>query len=174
MHLFTSKLQYPIESFAVECFNTEAVLQNSYFTGDLNLSMSVSYLIDEDAAVDLAMLMSSATQTKVYHWASRDYSKHKALDELHEALLENTDKFVESYLGAKGKVPFAVTTGVLSTTQPAVDGDPKNVLAFLRKLHDDVKAMMKRSYLEDEPGLENIVQDLLGHVEQATYLYMLH
>ena len=136
--------------------------------------MSVVHLIDDDAEKDLAMLVSALTQIKLFHWAARDFSKHKTLDELHDDLVEGVDRFVESYLGCKGRVPFGITASTLETTQPVVTFDKKTVLSFLSKLHDDLKNMLKREYLSDEPGLENIVQDMLGHVEQGTYLYSLN
>ena len=53
--------------------------------------MSVVHLIDDDAEKDLAMLVSALTQIKLFHWAARDFSKHKTLDELHDDLVEGVD-----------------------------------------------------------------------------------
>ena len=36
---------------------------------------------------------------KLYHWKTKSYSQHKATDELHEKLSEQTDRFVEVLMG---------------------------------------------------------------------------
>ena len=38
-------------------------------------------------------------QIKLFHWTTRKYSSHKALDELHKNLGEDIDKFIEVYIG---------------------------------------------------------------------------
>ncbi len=101
---------------------------------------------------------------KLYHWRTRSYSEHKATDNLHEALSEQVDSFVEKLLGSK------------------------NTRANLTELHlhayntlPQVKRRMEyyKRYLRGMPAslgtdLLNIRDELLGSLNQFNYLLSLH
>lgn len=45
------------------------------------------------------VLLHARTQLKIFHWQTKSYSEHKALDKLDKSLIELNDKWVESYQG---------------------------------------------------------------------------
>jgi DNA-binding ferritin-like protein len=136
-------------------------------------TMSVVVVVDTKFEEDLAVLMSALIQTKLYHWSSRKYGKHKALDELYDSLNENIDKFVEIHLGKTNSVPFKFGDDVLRITSPKTSDDTSEVKLFLNKLHKDIEEMNLHDYVQADLGLQNVLQDLEGHVAQATYLFLL-
>jgi hypothetical protein len=103
---------------------------------------------------------------KLFHWAADDYSKHKVLDELHEKLEEYGDKFVEIYVGIY-KVKPDVKRSV--TMRFAVIEPEK----LMETMMSTIGMWRSQSDVHDTT-LDNILQDLQGHVANALYLFRLN
>jgi DNA-binding ferritin-like protein len=52
------------------------------------------------------IMMTLRDQVKIYHWQTKEFSRHKATDELIDKLDDNIDKFVEVYMGKHGRPVF--------------------------------------------------------------------
>lgn len=102
-------------------------------------------------------------QIKLFHWATMKYSKHKALDELHEKMSEKVDLFVESFIGRHKKQPlpdFTITT--------VASSDTKNIEKYLETKQGELDAMCKK--LNKTPEFQNIIQDMMSLIDTAVYL----
>ena len=51
----------------------------------------------ENCALFVATLLHSATNTHFFHWSTDSYSKHIALGEYYDGIVELTDAFAEAY-----------------------------------------------------------------------------
>ena len=101
---------------------------------------------------------------KLYHWRTHSYSEHKATDKLHEALSEQVDSFVEKLLGSKHtRANLTHMQLHASSTLPA----------FKQRI-EYYKQYLKRMPASLGTDLLNIRDELLGSLNQCSYLLTLH
>ena len=98
---------------------------------------------------------------KLFHWNTKDYSKHKATDELHETLSKLIDSYVEKYFGEKERVIVHETVRYDTLTDEAFLKEIKRFEEYLTRLSCPT------------PGLTNIRDEMLGEVSQFLYLWSL-
>jgi hypothetical protein len=102
-------------------------------------------------------------QIKVFHWATQEYSKHKALDDLHSTMSGLVDKLIEVFIGRYKKQPlqnFKIEMGAhsdLSKLDKFLEGERENI----RKLHTQFKSVSE---------LQSVVDDMLLSMNQSIYL----
>ena len=102
-------------------------------------------------------------QVKLYHWATRGYSVHRALDELHEKLSDNFDKLVEVYLGSEGALgKFKVSTNSDTNTQ--------QIVPFLKEVRRGLQKLKSSVKLAD---IQNIIDEMTADIDQTLYLLRL-
>jgi len=98
---------------------------------------------------------------KFYHWNTKDYSKHRATDKLHEALGKLVDSYVEQRFGEKGRVVVHETVRYDTLTDDAFlneIGQFKDYLIHMQNPSTD---------------LSNKRDEMLGEVNQFLYLWTL-
>jgi hypothetical protein len=100
---------------------------------------------------------------QVYHWNTKQYSRHKASDELIKSLTENMDLFVETYLGAfnKEKIKLKEKINIENYTDTQISGELIFLMDYLQNM--DYKSS----------DLMNIRDELLGDINQTLYLFTL-
>jgi DNA-binding ferritin-like protein len=106
----------------------------------------------------IGALLQSRDAMHLRHWQTTSFAEHKALDEYYNGILDLTDSFVEKFFGRNGRVKISL---------PATE---------MEMPVDHLKKMQKM--LEDEmdnyaPDLQNIIQDMLGLVNETLYLLTL-
>jgi DNA-binding ferritin-like protein len=101
---------------------------------------------------------------KLYHWRTHSYSEHKATDKLHEALSEQADSFVEKLLGSKN-------ARANLTHMPL---HAYNTLPAFKRRIEYYKQYLKRMPASLGTDLLNIRDELLGSLNQFSYLLTLH
>jgi hypothetical protein len=101
---------------------------------------------------------------KLYHWRTHSYSEHKATDNLHEALSEQVDSFVEKLLGSKH------TRATLTHLRM----NSYNTLPGLKRRIEYYKQYLKRMPASLGTDLLNIRDELLGSLNQFSYMLSLH
>lgn len=103
------------------------------------------------------------TQVKLFHWATTEYAKHKALDDLHSTLQTRVDDLIEAYIGLNRK-----TAGLPKFTLTCkATSDHKKIMDYLEKTRDDIRAMLETDI---ESELKNIIEDILAAYDRAIYL----
>jgi len=102
-------------------------------------------------------------QVKLYHWATRGYSVHKALDDLHEKLSDNFDKLVEVYLGSSGPVG----KWSVSTTS---DTNVERIVPFLKEVRRSFQKLKSSVKMAD---IQNIIDEITADIDQTLYLLRL-
>lgn len=88
------------------------------------------------------------------HLDTTSFAEHMALGEYYEGVLDHIDSFTEKYFGANGRIPLDIPA---SKKEPARD--------HLKGIAKMVEAEMDNY----SPDLQNILQDLLGLVNETLY-----
>ncbi len=104
-------------------------------------------------------------QIKVFHWATMSYAKHKALDELHGALSDKVDTFVECYIGRYKKQPLKNFT-----VQTKATSDTSGLDKFLDATNEQLNSMHKSFEKEKARELCNILEEMMAEVDKTIYL----
>ena len=102
-------------------------------------------------------------QIKVFHWSVMKYSQHIALDKLHSSLSENIDKFIEIYIGKSNKQPL----GIFDIKMTA-NSNTSNIINYLELEIEKIKKI--RGSLNKITELQNIIDEMLGNINQCKYL----
>jgi hypothetical protein len=101
---------------------------------------------------------------KLHHWRTHDYSVHKATDNLHEALSEQADSFVEKLLGSKHT----------RSNLTSLHMNSYNTLPALKRRVEYYKRYLRGMPASLGTDLLNIRDELLGSLNQFSYMLSLH
>jgi hypothetical protein len=102
-------------------------------------------------------------QIKVFHWSTMSYSKHKALDDLHESLSGLVDRFMEVFIGKFKKQPiksFKINMDAHSDTSK-LEKYLETEREALRKIH---------SQFGKSTELQNILDEMMSEIDKTLYL----
>jgi hypothetical protein len=117
----------------------------------------------------VSMFLQMLNTVKLYHWKTTSFAQHKATDELYSALNESIDTFVETMLGKTGsRVNLTGTKSIPLLDYTDVSGFKKEVehyKTFLISMGTDSTLSSNNN-----TDLLNIRDELLGHLNQFTYL----
>lgn len=119
-----------------------------------------------DIADVITHFMSLLGQVKLFHWATRSYVQHKALDELHDALSSKVDLFVEAFSGKMDVQPFKKFT---VTTKAS--SDASKVIKYLESERQKLEHL--HGQLGKQPELSNILEEMMAEISKSVYLMRL-
>ncbi len=112
------------------------------------------------AGILVSALLHSRTQSHIFHWRTRSFAAHKALQGFYEGIVPLTDDFVEGYQGRYGLI-----SGYKSLP---LNQNPMNARGyFMRLLKVINKARVRDSYLQ------NILDEIRQLTSQTLYLLTL-
>lgn len=114
----------------------------------------------------VTMFLQMLNTIKLYHWKTKSHAEHKATDDLYTSVNASVDLFVETMLGKTGgRVNL---TGIKHI--PLMDYT--NVSDFKREVEHYKKYLigMSQSSFKDNTDLMNIRDEILGLLNQFTYL----
>ena len=106
---------------------------------------------------------------KLYHWKTKSYPQHKATDELHEKLAEQTDRFIEVLLG-KTSSRIDMLEHKLTLYDFDNKQDFKHKLFEFRQFLVDLQQIFPS---KRDTDLMTIRDDMLESVNQFLYLLTL-
>lgn len=117
----------------------------------------------------VAMFLRMLNTVKLFHWKTHSFAQHKATDELYSNLNATIDSFVEIMLGKTGgRVNLTGTKSL-----PLLDYT--DVTSFKKEVE------MYKTYLINmqlnngaDSDLLNTRDEMLGHLNQFTYLLTFH
>lgn len=117
----------------------------------------------------VTMFLQMLNTVKLYHWKTTSFAQHKATDELYANLNSSIDTFVETMLGKTGSRVNLTGTKSIPLLDYTDLSDFKKVVEsyknFLINMNSD--AILKSNSNTD---LMNIRDEILGHLNQFTYL----
>lgn len=111
----------------------------------------------ENCALFVATLLHSSTNTHFFHWTTDSFSKHMALGEYYDRIIELTDSFAEAYMGKYGKF----------TSFPSVYHQPKDPIKYLESLQNFVADA--RQDLPQDSELQNLIDTIAELIDTTTY-----
>lgn len=94
------------------------------------------------------------------HLNTRSYSKHKALQEFYENIVDLADKFAEAYQGKYGLIgPIALMSAKKTT----------NIVEFLQDQADEIEKVRYEVVDKDCTPLHNIIDEIVGQYLSTLY-----
>lgn len=105
-------------------------------------------------------------QIKLLHWSVTNYAAHVALDKLHSELSENIDKFVETFIGKNRLQPIQIFTINITASSNC-----ENIIEYLQNQHENIKKIRTAVKATE---LQNIIDEMLGNINQSIYLLNLN
>jgi len=107
-------------------------------------------------------------QIKLYHWQTRQYSRHMATDKAVDALDKNIDQFVEIYIGKYGRpATISGTIRFINLTESNAD---KFIKGSIKYLQTGLKKILNPT---TDTDLLNIRDTITGDLNQLLYLFTL-
>lgn len=104
-----------------------------------------------DVATFVMFLLRSATDAHLMHWETDSFSKHTALGEYYEQIVEKTDALAEAHMGRYEKLKFGA-------------GDP---VQYLEKMKAFVEE--SREHLPKDTELQNLVDEIAQLIDSTLY-----
>jgi DNA-binding ferritin-like protein len=98
--------------------------------------------------------------THSVHLNTRSFSKHSALNEFYDNIIELADKFAEAYQGRHGLI------GPISLMNAKKTG---NVIEFLEDSLADVEKMRYEVVDKSDTPLQNIIDEIVGQYLSTLY-----
>ena len=108
-------------------------------------------------------------QIKLYHWQTKVYSRHKATDNVIDALDEHIDKYVEVYMGKYGRPRLTAQTNTVKLQNLSEASIVKFIKACIKGLTNDLVRGLKST----DTDLLNLRDEMLGELDQLLYLFTL-
>lgn len=112
----------------------------------------------------ITLVLSLLQQIKLFHWSTSSYAKHQALDKLHDSLSRKTDLLVETFL-ARNTKRQPLKSFVVQTSSHS---DTTKIEKYLETERDKIQALCEK--LSKQPEIQNIMQDIMGDIDQTLYL----
>jgi hypothetical protein len=121
----------------------------------------------------VSKLLQNMTQTKLLHWQCLLYGQHKALDKLFDALVDKGDTLIETIMGKYGR-PTLMDDDLTIKLYNFVDPKEGDLTEFMNHLYQ-CYSVDCRSHFNEEKDSEivNIIDEILGSIDQTKYLISL-
>lgn len=113
--------------------------------------------MQENCAHFVATLLHSATNAHFAHWTTDSFSKHSALGEYYDEVVDLVDGFAEAYMGKYGKF----------TQFPNVYHQPKDPVQYMESLQKYVAD--GRQDLPQDSELQNLIDEIADLINTTTY-----
>ena len=112
------------------------------------------------------MFLEVLNMIKLYHWKTHSFSQHKATDELHERISENTDKFIEVLMG-KDQSRIQMIESKIDLIDPNKLTDFKDRIHKFREFLENMNIYFDK---RNDSDLLNIRDEMLSDINQFLYL----
>ena len=113
--------------------------------------------MNENMAMFLATMLHSSTNTHFFHWSTDSYSKHKALGNYYDGIIDLVDDLAEAYMGCYEQIKVF----------PSVYHQPKEPVKYLESLKGFVDAARKD--LPQESQIQNIIDEIAQLIDSTLY-----
>jgi hypothetical protein len=121
------------------------------------------------SAADINFFFSMREQIKVYHWQTYQFARHKATDEVIEALDGSIDTYVEVYMGKYGRPKITGSTNTVKIQNMADKTAAKFITTCIAYLQGPLVKRLKPS----DTDLINVRDEMLSELNKLLYLYTL-
>jgi Family of unknown function (DUF5856) len=122
------------------------------------------------SAANIHFFFTLRDQIHLYHWQTKSFSRHKATDDVVKALLENIDKYVETYMGKYGRPRVSGATSNIHLRNLTEKSAGQFIKSAIEYLLEELPRGLKEGRDSD---LLNIRDEMLGSLNQLLYLFSL-
>lgn len=122
------------------------------------------------SAEDVQFFMTMREQIKLYHWQTKQYSRHKATDGALSELDKLIDTYVETYMGKYGRPKMTGKTNTLKVQNLT----ETTIKTFIDKCIQVLQQVLPKHLKDTDTDLFNIRDEMLGQLNQLKYLFTLH
>lgn len=113
-------------------------------------------------------------QTKLLHWETKSRAEHEALDELFEQIVSIGDKLVESVMGKYGRPELTQEDATFTLSNYENPDSPDGLPRFINNIDNCFRNECASLFSpEKDPEIHNIIQEILGAIDNASYLLTL-
>ena len=123
------------------------------------------------SAADVHFLLNLRNQLKLYHWQTKVYARHVAVDKVLKDLDELIDSYVEIYIGKYGRPKVTGDNAVLrlhNLTDAGATKLVKNATTYM------MKTLVAHLNPKEDTDLINLRDEMVGQMHQLAYLFTLH
>ena len=111
-----------------------------------------------ETAKFIGTLFQSRDMMHLQHLQTTSFAEHKALNEYYDGILDFTDSFTEKYFGRNKRIPITIP-----------ESKATDAVSHLKSMQTLIEGEIN-NYPAD---LQNILQDMLGLVNETLYLLTL-
>lgn len=113
--------------------------------------------MEKNMATFVASLLHSATNAHFFHFSTDSFSKHMALGEYYDEIVDLVDSLTEAYMGLYGQIK----------SFPDAYHKPTDPVKYLESLQKFVKEA--RQDLPQDTELQNIVDEIADLINSTNY-----
>jgi len=113
-------------------------------------------------------------QTKLLHWQTKSRAEHEALDVLFGDLVKIGDQLVESVMGKYGRPELTPGEVNFTLTNYENPENPDGLPIFISNIDNCFRNECSSLFsTEKDPEIHNIIQEILGVIDNISYLLTL-
>lgn len=121
------------------------------------------------SATDVNFFFTLREQIKLYHWQTYIFARHKATDEVIEALDTAIDSYVEIYMGKYGRPRLTTKTNSFHLQNM----NDKSVTRFIKSCITYLEGPLVKHLKPSDTDLVNLRDEMLGELNKLLYLFTL-
>ena len=123
------------------------------------------------SAADVHFLLNLRNQLKLYHWQTKVYARHIAVDKVLGDLDQLIDSYVEIYIGKYGRPKVTGENAVLRLHNLTDAGAQKLAMKAVAYMQ---KQLVSHLDAHQDTDLINLKDEMVGQMHQLMYLFTLH
>ena len=123
------------------------------------------------SAADVHFLLALRNQLKLYHWQTKVYARHIAVDKVLAELDTLIDSYVEIYIGKYGRPKVTGDNAILRLHNLTEAGATKLVKSATTYM---MKTLVSHLNPKEDTDLINLRDEMVGQMHQLAYLFTLH
>jgi DNA-binding ferritin-like protein len=109
----------------------------------------------------ISFLLHSRTQTHIFHWQTKSFAEHMALNTYYDEIVELIDGLVESYQGRNGIITGYSNFNLLEYTSC------EEVIAYFQGLNNTIEKL--RQGVSQDSYIQNQIDTIVELVESTAY-----
>ena len=117
----------------------------------------------------IQFLFEIRNQIKLYHWQTYQHARHIATDKYLESLDKHIDYFVEVSMGKYGRPKVTGATATITLKNMT----EKTAAIYLNAAREYLQGAFSKTINPKDTDLLNIRDEILGDLNQLTYLFTL-
>ena len=121
-----------------------------------------------------AKVLMHMAQTKLLHWQTKSRAEHEALDVLFGDLVKIGDQLVESVMGKYGRPELTPEQATFTLSNYENPENPDGLPRFINRIDNCFRNECSPLFSQEkDPEIHNIIQEILGVIDNVSYLLTL-